>query len=284
MLYLNQRKEKKTGYTESSMIRALFFDIDDTLIARKSSRVNDSALQGIIECKKKGLKIIVATGRGYYLMQPDIKERVPYDYMITVNGCCINDYQGKVIKIYPMDADDCEHLISVCLERDYIFGFKFDDSLQVYNHYDEFTSRYCSGGVLKEWIDDNTIDRNYHLTHGLPLGCFVYSPNSEFRLLEPEFPELKFVTAVKAAGSNECFSRNVNKGKTIQYLVDSLGITLDECMAFGDSDNDIEMIRMCGIGVAMGNSAEELKNVADYITTDINDDGIYNALKHFELI
>lgn len=266
------------------MIKALFFDIDDTLIARKSSRVNESALVGIRECKKKGLKIIVATGRGYYLMQPDIKERVPYDYMITVNGCCINDSNGDVIKTYPMDEDDCEALIKVCLEKDYTFGFKFDDSLQVYNHYDDFTGKYCSGGVLKEWISDNTLNKDYHITHGLPLGCFVYSPDSEFRLLEPEFPKLKFVTAVKAAGSNECFSKNVNKGKTIKYLCDFLGVTLDECMAFGDSDNDIEMIKMCGIGVAMGNSADELKEVADYITDDINEDGIYNALKHFELI
>ena len=55
-------------------------------------------------------------------------------------------------------------------------------------------------------------------------------------------------------------------------------------MAFGDGENDIDMIRYAGIGVAMGNGIKNLKSAADYITTDIDDDGIENALKHFGLI
>ncbi len=266
------------------MIKAIFLDIDDTLIARGESLVTESALEGIRICKEKGIKIIIATGRGYYLMQPDIKERVPSDYLITVNGSCVNDANGNIIKTYPMDMEDCLNLIDVCLKEDYTFGFKFDDSLQVYNYFDDFADRYCQGSILREWVSDNTDKRDYHFTHGAPLGLFVFSRGGDFWSYEKQFPNLKFVTAVQKSDSMECFSNRVNKGKTIKYLVDMLGISLDECMAFGDSDNDMEMIKMCGVGVAMGNSAEMLKEVADYVTTDINDDGIYNALKHFELI
>ena len=101
---------------------------------------------------------------------------------------------------------------------------------------------------------------------------------------QKNFPNLKFVTAQRKFGSSECFDAGVNKGKTIKSLCELLGISLDECMGFGDSDNDIEMIRMCGIGVAMGNATDEVKAASDYVTTHINDDGIWNALKHFELI
>ena len=67
-------------------------------------------------------------------------------------------------------------------------------------------------------------------------------------------------------------------------MCDLLNISLDQCMAFGDAGNDIEMLQMCGIGVCMGNGKEMAKKAADYITTDIDDDGIYNALKHFDII
>ena len=266
------------------MIKALFLDIDDTLIARGQDLVSDSALEAINICRDKGIKIIVATGRGYYLMQPDIKERVKADYLITVNGSCINYGDGSVMKSFPMQEKDYLRLIDICMERDYTFGFKFDDSLQVYNHYEDFAGRYASGSILKEWISDNTASRDYHITHGAPLGCFTYSPNCEMMEMQDQFPDLKFVTAQRKFGSSECFDAGVNKGKTIRYLCDAIGITLDECMGFGDSDNDMEMIRMCGIGVAMGNATEELKAASDYITDGINDDGIYNALKHYGLI
>ena len=55
-------------------------------------------------------------------------------------------------------------------------------------------------------------------------------------------------------------------------------------MAFGDGDNDIDMIKHAGIGVAMGNAIETLKKNADYITDDVNEDGLYNALLHFNVL
>ena len=61
-------------------------------------------------------------------------------------------------------------------------------------------------------------------------------------------------------------------------------MTKEEIIAFGDSDNDMDMLEFAEIGVAMGNAEVEVKAVADYVTTDIDEDGIWNACKHFELI
>ncbi|MBR0385289.1 MAG: HAD family phosphatase [Erysipelotrichaceae bacterium] len=266
------------------MIKALIFDIDDTLIPRGQPLVTESALQAALDCKKKGYKIIVATGRGYYLMQPDIKERFPADYLITVNGCCINEAGGRVIRTYPMTMQDTEQLISECLEKDYTFGFKFDDSFQVYNHYEDFVSRYCSPGITADMIDDNSNSRDYHLVHGLPLSGFVYSPECAAMDLKDDHPGMRFVYAVRKAGSIECFDLNSNKGRSIEELMQMLGCTLDECMAFGDSHNDIDMLKMCGIGIAMGNAHEDVKAIADYVTEGMNDDGILKALQHFGLL
>ena len=70
----------------------------------------------------------------------------------------------------------------------------------------------------------------------------------------------------------------------IKRYLEMTGIKREEIIAFGDAENDLEMIRFAGIGVAMGNAEEEVKKAADFVTADIDDDGIEKALKHFNLI
>lgn len=67
-------------------------------------------------------------------------------------------------------------------------------------------------------------------------------------------------------------------------MADYLGLNIDETMAFGDGGNDISIIKKAGIGVAMGNAGDNLKEVADYITTSVDEDGVMNALVHFGVI
>lgn len=70
----------------------------------------------------------------------------------------------------------------------------------------------------------------------------------------------------------------------IRHIIERDGILPEECIAFGDAENDIEMLEFCGIGVAMGNAQEKVKEIADYVTTDIDEDGIRNALQYYSII
>ena len=115
-----------------------------------------------------------------------------------------------------------------------------------------------------------------------PLGCFIYSPEKEAIKLEEQFEDIQFFHGY--LHGCECIRKDVNKGKTLKKLVESLGLSLKECIAFGDAINDRELLEMCGIGICMGNGSEKLKKVSDYVTTDIEDNGIYNALKHYNVI
>ena len=78
----------------------------------------------------------------------------------------------------------------------------------------------------------------------------------------------------------KCSGKNVGIDKIIEYY----SIDLSETIAFGDGGNDISMIKHAAIGVAMGNANDDVKEVADYVTDSVDEDGIYNALKHFNLI
>ena len=73
-----------------------------------------------------------------------------------------------------------------------------------------------------------------------------------------------------------------NPGLT--YVADHLNISTDDCYAFGDSNNDISMFKAAGHGIAMGNACDELKEIAEYVTDSVNDDGIYHAFEHYHLI
>ena len=78
--------------------------------------------------------------------------------------------------------------------------------------------------------------------------------------------------------------KNGGKSTGIKYILDYYNINIDECMAFGDGGNDKEMLEFAKIGVAMGNASDDVKSIADYVTTDVDNDGILNALKHFNVL
>lgn len=77
---------------------------------------------------------------------------------------------------------------------------------------------------------------------------------------------------------------NINKAKAIDYLLQHLSISKENSFAFGDAKVDIPMLDYCQIGIAVDSGGPEIKAMADYITDAVDDDGIYNAFKHFGLI
>ncbi|MBR5298612.1 MAG: HAD hydrolase family protein, partial [Parabacteroides sp.] len=79
-------------------------------------------------------------------------------------------------------------------------------------------------------------------------------------------------------------SMGISKRVGIDKMLEHFHIGLDECMAFGDGGNDIQMLSHVGLGVAMGNASDEVKKYADYVTDSVDEDGIYKALKFFNVI
>lgn len=79
-------------------------------------------------------------------------------------------------------------------------------------------------------------------------------------------------------------SKKAGKAEGIRRMMEKYGIRQDEIMAFGDGENDIDMIEFAGIGVAMGNADERVKHCADYVTDDVDSDGIRKALEHFGML
>ena len=82
----------------------------------------------------------------------------------------------------------------------------------------------------------------------------------------------------------DLIAKGGGKSSAILRLLDKMGILPEETIAFGDGENDMGMLELAGIGVAMGNAEEQVRKIADYVTSDIDEDGLEKALKHFQVV
>lgn len=112
--------------------------------------------------------------------------------------------------------------------------------------------------------------------------CVLFSAETEAQRLQERLPNCSFQRSNPY--SVDIVPKNGSKYHGILEFIKAVGIKPEEVMAFGDHYNDIEMIQKVGIGVAMGNGLSEVKAQADYVTATNEQDGIYQALKHFEII
>ncbi len=262
-------------------IRLVAFDIDGTLIPRSTTTIDDMTKDAIRELEKKGIKVVISTGRIVTFMQKDVIDTIKSDYCISINGGVITNGDYDIIKTYPMSEDNFNKIISLADEYHFGIGFKYPKEIAVYNEFDLYMSVYDPKGLYTKLINDYTKTRDYHKTHGMPVGCFWIGDND---ILAKAASEIDMNCVYSYDRGRECFNSDVSKSEALRWVANKLGISMDEVMAFGDSDNDIDMLKAAKIGVAMGNATKTTKDIADYITDDCDKYGIPKALKHFEII
>lgn len=262
-------------------IKLIAFDIDGTILPRGAKDIEDSTKLAIKEFEDRGGKIMIATGRCPYFIPECILHSVKTDYYVTVNGALLTDGNFNTIHKTTIREEYFHKLLDTGLKLNIAMGYKFEKAIAVYNRFEDYVRVYT--GKLYPKLELNyERERNYHLDHGMPLGCFAISDDEDLERFANATPEVEWVHAYK--GAMECYSKKASKASGIRYVAERLGIAMEEVMVFGDSENDIDMIKKAGIGVAMGNAGDNVKAVADYITTDCGDNGVYNALKHFAVI
>ena len=123
--------------------------------------------------------------------------------------------------------------------------------------------------------------RDPWLLMDMDIHTLVYQGNEAGALdIEAHFPELKLPMFAGKMGA-DVVERKASKAEGLKRLCRYYGVDLKDTAAIGDSMNDYEILKTAGLGIAMGNSIEELKEAADYITADIRDHGVYKACRHF---
>ena len=258
------------------MIKAVFFDIDGTLLSHKSNTVPASAVRALEELREKGILTFIATGRHI----PELRKLRPLDGLrfegiISLNGqFCRND--REVIYHCPIEPGDIAALL------DYLNGHPHPCILveedRMYINFHNALVEKVQAAIHSQMPPLGDLRRGY--IHPI-YQAILYMSGEDLAKL-PELPNVK-LTRWNLGGA-DVIPRSGGKAAGIAKVLEYYGIDRRETMAFGDGENDVDMFRAVGISVAMGNACDAAKNAADYVTDDADGDGIWKALVHFGVL
>lgn len=257
------------------MIKALFFDIDGTLVSFQTHRISDSTVQAIWQAKELGIKVFISTGRPFSLINnlQEISELI--DGYITVNGayCFIGE---QVISCSPIPEEDVRTLIRQADEMNFACMVVGEKDLIMYNTNEKVDYIFRQMLNVHGMKESRSLDALW--AHPILQLTPVISEEEE-RQIMPRLPHC--VSSRWYPDFADITAQGTDKSKGLRAVMDILGLKREETMAFGDGGNDIPIVREAGIGVAMGNANESLKAVADYVTVCVEEEGIRKALEHF---
>lgn len=260
------------------MIKAIFFDIDGTLLSFKTHQVPDSTQQAFQLLKEKDIKVFVSTGRSFN--QLEHIRYLDFDGFITFNGgyCVTKDEQ--VIYKNNIIQKDIRSLLDYAKHHPQLtFSFMSDKEISLNQVTPEVLKMYQQVNVNTPPI--RNYENNFDLESVMQINVFI-NPEQEAEFMENVMPNSVASRWTPIFADVNPMGQSKKVG--IDVFLEHFGIALSETMSFGDGGNDITMLAHTQIGIAMGNANPEVKEIADYITDDVDSNGIWNALKHFEVI
>ena len=258
-------------------IQSIFFDFDGTLQGFENHRISESTAQALRLLKQKGFKIFIATGRNLSSL-PEELNQFKFDGYINNNGGMCSDENRNPFHVEYIPIEDIQALLAYDQKNPFAFSFMTEIGFSINRINDKVEKSFDYFGMkMPDLMNIDEIDLN----KVMQMNFFV--DEKEEALLMNEVMK-NSVSSRWIEYFADINPKGISKMRGIEKIAERLNLDVNQTMAFGDGGNDISMIQGCTIGVAMGNANQSLKDVADYVTTSVDDDGIWNALKHFQLI
>lgn len=273
------------------MAKYLFFDMDGTLIDPSTGKIPESAVEALNKAKENGHLCFICTGRAYALGM-EYENIVHMPGIVYCNGAA-SAYEGKVLHEEAIPHEDVMKILDVVSYLGGSIGLLTQDHTYLNEVAYNSNVRWADGmDISWQQLYRNRDVRFMSLYDYEPVlkidVCFSNAMIADiFFSRVPDYLQLVMAGGYYAGLGNlggEITARGVTKASGIRRVLEKLGGSMDDCYVFGDSSNDMEMIMECPNSVAMGNGTEEIKAAASYVTDKVNEDGIYNAMKHFKLI
>ncbi len=256
------------------MIKAIFFDIDGTLLSFKTHAVHPSTLRALQELRQRGVRLFISTGRHELLINN--LDTSLFDGIVSLNGQCVR-IGGKTIHANAMTAEDARSAVDFVTEHRLATIFEGIDFMRL----NLMTDLARKGAALLDLRMPDTQDVSDIPDYPMLQLIVFCSPEQEAGLIArmPSCETTRWTPLLC-----DVMPRGGGKHVGIRKTLDYYGFSREESMAFGDGENDISMLQYVGLGVAMGNADAEVKAAADYVTTGTDDGGIAKALRRFGLI
>ncbi len=275
--------------------KIIFIDVDGTLLDYEA-KLPESADKAVKQARANGHKVYICTGRSEGEIYDYIWE-IGLDGMIGGNGTYVKDGDTVVFDQH-ISAEDERHIVDWLQDRGLEFYLEANSGLYASRNFEtrgepviaEYSRRKGKPNADSMKVRDVFPEMIYGADlyrDDINKVSFILESYADHLASIKEFPDLKCGTwggAGEIALFGDIGVNAISKDTAIQMLLDHLGADIEDTIAFGDAKIDIPMLEYCHIGVAMGSGGDECKEAADYVTDGVEEDGLYNAFRHFGLI
>lgn len=267
--------------------KLLVIDVDGTLVGTKG-RISSEDSSALSKAFDAGIKVSLSTGRSLQSCLGIIDELSLNGHHITFDGALVSDQTGnEEVYVKPLNPEVVRQAVEFAHETDVAIDFysasqyfieRETRASEIQRSYygiqpivTDFTSlwqkeRIIKGGMVTNSPQEVARARDFHDR---------FKDRLHFSWVKtPTYPDVDFINVV---------ARGVSKAEALPALVSYLGIELSEVVAVGDGTNDLSILTLAGLAVAMGNAPPEVKAVADYVTLDVDHSGLAAAVNKFLL-
>ena len=246
-------------------IKMLAFDLDETLL-RSDKTISLRTDKILARCRENGIKIVCATGRG-----PSVDKVAPehlIDGKISMNGA-VARIDGNRVYSRPIPWQIARPLLMALEKRG--LRISVEQHTNQFTNFDPNTERTATQSIGFTLADFSSLEEDADKIY-IPLRSRDVAKETAY--IKQHLPDSLWITVGSHEHLAQIMHRDATKANAVSALADIWGIKLSEVVAFGDDHNDIEMIRNCGIGVAVANALDEVKAVADFICDTNDNDGV----------
>ena len=271
-------------------IRLIALDLDGTTLNddKHISRGNKAALEEAVE---NGVNVVIATGRAFSALPEDVFKVKGIQYVLTSNGAAITDLRlGRTIYENCLSVHAVETAVQVLKQYDFMLeaftdgGAYIDRKIYEGMKNSEFGYRHIEYVLeTRKPVDDIyqfILDHKEHIEN-LNVVFEHQEDRTMMREVLGNIPETTLTTAFD--NNLELGGATTSKAAALLELEKILGVSPDEMMAIGDSPNDMAMMRLAGMPVAVGNAKPEVKAIAKYVSASNTEDGVAQAVRKFVL-
>ena len=274
--------------------KIIFLDVDGTLVDYEGN-LPDSAVRAVRLAHASGHRVYICTGRSRAEVYPALWE-IGLDGMIGGNGSYVED-DGKVVMHQMMSGEQCRQVVDWLQGHGLEFYLESNSGLyasadfetgaaEAVREYSRRKSGEASVMTVRDAFPDMIYGENLYREDVNKIS-FVLGSYQDYLDAEDTFPDLQAGTW-GGIGETALFGdlgvKDITKAHAIDVLLQHLNAERADTIAFGDAKVDIPMLEYCAYGIAMGNGGEEIRVMADYITDDVEHDGLWNAFRHLGLL
>jgi Cof subfamily protein (haloacid dehalogenase superfamily) len=256
------------------MKKIVFFDIDGTLLDHEK-KLPSSTKKAIQILKENGVFVAIATGRAPFMFT-NLKKELDIDSFVSFNGQYVV-FENEAIYKNPLNQTELERFLKDTTHNEHPLIFMNQLTMKATTKFHPYIESSMDSLLFPHPDEDQSF-----FVHNEIYQSLLFCKEDEEKLYFENYPEFDFIRWHPY--SVDILPKGGSKAEGIKKMIERLGFDLMDVYAFGDGLNDLEMLKAVGTGVAMGNGVPEAKALANLVTTDVNENGIWNGLKELKLI